>query len=46
MNYKIKYWWEHLTERERNLLIEKLYEIDLFELGIEINKANMEYVSK
>lgn len=34
MNYKIKLWWDKLTEKERDLLISKLYEMDLEEIGI------------
>ena len=37
MNYNIKVWWDSLTERERDLLITTLNEIDLSLIGIYLD---------
>lgn len=29
MNYTIKFWWDSLKEKEKNVLIELLYNMDL-----------------
>ena len=34
LNYNVSVWWDNLTERERDLLITTLNEIDLSLIGI------------
>ena len=37
INYNVKVWWDSLTERERDLLITTLNEIDLSLIGIYLD---------
>ncbi len=45
LNYDIKVWWDNLTERERELLITTLNEIDLNLIGIYLD-VEKGYVKK
>jgi hypothetical protein len=49
MRYECKLWWEHLTEKEKELLIEMLFGMDLeaFEYrGVILNKKTGKYEKK
>ena len=37
MNYKVTLWWQRLSEKEQNILIELLYDLNLDEY-VEMDK--------
>jgi len=41
MKYQAKSWWEHLEEKERELLIELLYDLNLQEYMIYDEDGNI-----
>ena len=44
MKNGVKRWWERLTEKEKGLLLEFLYDLNLKEYGIIVDEKTNKYV--